>query len=126
MREPWGVGLMATVLMGIRLLSLFGVGGPNVGCCGDPPTDARTIGTYQERSTGVPVDSGGGRKKQVAAGGDVGSSARVREGGCGAAGMMVGRMGRNALLGRFLCGFEVVAGHRGCVGCGRGGVIVDL
>ena len=82
--------------------------------------------TYRERSAGVPVDSGGGRKKQVATGGDVGSSERVRERGCAAAGMMVGRIGFMCVLGRFRCGFETVAGHRGYVGRRRGGEIVDL
>lgn len=47
-------------------------------------------------------------------------------GGYGAVGIMVGRMGSNALLGRFRCGFDAVAGHRGYVPCGRGGEIVDL
>jgi len=62
----------------------------------------------------------------VAKAGVAESSERVREGGFEAAGMMVGRMGGNALLGRFRCGFDAVAGCRGYVGHRRGGEIVDL
>lgn len=47
-------------------------------------------------------------------------------GGYAVAGMMVGRMGRNALLGRFRCGFDAVARHRGYARCGCGGEIMDL
>lgn len=47
-------------------------------------------------------------------------------GSYGAVGIMVGRMVRNALLGRFRCGFDAVVGHGRYVPCGRGGEIVDL
>jgi len=40
--------------------------------------------------------------------------------------MMVGRMGKIALLGRFRRGFDAVAGHGGFVPRGRGGEIVEL
>jgi len=65
-------------------------------------------------------------EKQVAAGGDVGSSERVREGGYEAVGMMVGRTGVMRVLARFRCGFDAVAGCRGCDGRRRGGEIVEL
>jgi hypothetical protein len=83
--------------------------------------------TYQERVAGVPGVSGSEQRK---AGGAwpvcAGLQSASETGGCGVAGMTVGRMCRNALLGRFRCGFDAVAGHRGYVPCGRGGEIVDL